>query len=470
VLTQLEKKLGRIVGREYVLTGPTVRSVYECDAYTIHRFEPLAVVLPKTTEEVRDVVQLCIKHQVAFVARGAGTGLSGGATPVGSAVLISLKRMNRILEVDLANRRLRAEAGVTNLQITRAVVKDGYHYAPDPSSQHVSTLGGNIAENAGGPHTLKYGVTAEHVLSIRMVTPLGEIVEIGSSVPGAPGYDWLSVIVGSEGTMGIVTEAWVKLTPNAPCVETALAFFSETRQATQAVADIIALGVVPIALEFMDETFMRVVSEAFQLQFPDGAKAFLLMEFDGDQEKVKAELSNAVVTCKKHNALEVQSAQNGAERDRLWFARKNAVGALGRLAPSKVTHDGVVPPSKLPEMISFIQAIAKRENMTIANLSHAGDGNIHPAIPLDDRNPTEVERMERVGKEILTECVRLGGSISGEHGIGVEKRDLMALSYLPVDLEFQQQVKQIFTNRSELCNPQKVLPLEATSNERKEPR
>jgi len=440
-----------------VLSGVAVGAAYECDAFTAVKSAPSVVVFPSSTEEVASVVRFCVANGVPFTPRGAGTGLSGGATPTSGGVVVSLKRMARILEIDLPNRRLHAQCGATNAQITKAVEKQGLHFAPDPSSQNVSTLGGNIAENAGGPHTLKYGVTSSHVLQATVVDPTGEVVELGGKVPGAPGYDLLGLFIGSEGTMGIATQAWVKLTPNPDKIETALAFFEAPRDATQSVADMIAAGVVPPALEYLDATFMRVVSDAFGLEFPDGAKAFLLMEFDGTEDSVARELQEAVAVCRKHGAVDLHVAQSTAERDRLWFARKNAVGALGRLAPSKVTHDGVIPRSKLPDMLEFVDALAERRGMVIANLSHAGDGNLHPCMPYDDRDPAEVERVAGAGEELLRECVRLGGSITGEHGVGVEKRELMRLMFNDDDIALQARAAAILGD-SGSCNPGKVLP------------
>jgi len=439
------------------LSSPSVIQVYECDAYTVARARPSCVVLPSSTEQVRDVVNVCRAFSVPYVARGAGTGLSGGATPVEGAVVVSLKKMNRIKEIDLDNRMVLVEAGVVNLHITKAVQPFGFHFAPDPSSQHVSTIGGNIAENAGGPHTLKHGVTADHVLAVRLVTPEGEIVDIGSRVPDGPGLDFLNLIIGSEGMLGIVTEAWLKLTPISEHVQTAVAYFPETQGAVRAVARIMASGVVPLALEFLDRTFMNVVSEAFLLSFPRLTKAFLLMEFDGSKDAVEREADVAKNVCSECGALSIDIASTEEERKRLWFARKNAVGALGRLAPSKVTHDGVVPPSKLPEVLAFIDALSERENMVIANLAHAGDGNLHPGIPFDSRDKAQVERVDRVAREILAECARLGGSITGEHGVGLEKREFMELLFNEADLNLQRDLLRVFEG-SEICNPTKSIP------------
>jgi glycolate oxidase subunit GlcD len=447
--------LRRRLGEEAVLVGPAVERVYECDAYTVEKRPPLCVALPSTTEEVRDVVVLCREHGVPFAARGAGTGLSGGATVAG--VVISTRRMNRILEIDAENRFARVQPGVTNLQVSKAAEPHGLFFAPDPSSQHVSTIGGNIAENAGGPHTLKYGVTANHVLEVQVVLPRGEVVRFGSRVPGAPGIDPCALIVGSEGTLGVVTEAVLRLTPKAEWVRTALAFFQTPREAVRAVALMIAEGVVPLALEFMDATFMKVVSDSFGLEFPAAAGAFLLMEFDGTESSTEAELDAATEVCRRCGAIELQVAKDDAERARLWYARKNAVGGLGRIAPSKVTHDGSIPRSKLPDMLERISEIAQRHGVVVANLAHAGDGNLHPCMPFDDRDPDQTARMHRAADEIMRLCVEFGGSITGEHGVGLEKLPFMRLMFSEEDLEFQRRLAAAL-GADPLCNPGKLVP------------
>ena len=471
---QLSQALSNILSPDRVLSGSAARRAYDCDAYSIDRFPPTAVVLPENTDEVQKVVRWCVANEVPFTARGAGTGLSGGALPALGGVVVSTKKMNRILKVDVENRCLLAQAGVPNIKITRAVEADGLHFAPDPSSQTVSTLGGNIAENSGGPHTLKYGVTTQHILALKMVDPLGEILELGSLVPGAPGFDFVGLVVGGEGTLGIVTEAWVKLMPLPAAVKTALASFPSVRGATQAVADIIASGVIPAALEMMDRGILKAIQAAFGLTYPEGSEALLLIECDapmvcGDlapHSIVEQEMNAVREICLKNGALDVVIAENEAERQRLWLARKKGIGAMGRLAPSIVTHDGVIPRSKLPEMLDFVYAVAQKYGIGVANLFHAGDGNLHPCFYFDDRDPAQVEAVIEAGEEIIRRCIELGGSISGEHGIGVEKLDLMSLMFSEDDLKLQAMAKRIF-NDGNLCNPCKVLPNQKSCVEHK---
>lgn len=443
---------------DQILDGAAAVRAYDCDAYTVDRSKPSVIVLPESTAEVAAVVRWCNAVSVPFTCRGAGTGLSGGAMPALGGVVISTKRMNQILEIDLANRCLRAQSGIANRRITDAVREHGLHFAPDPSSQSVSTLGGNIGENAGGPHTLKYGVTVQHILGVTMVDPLGEVLEIGGKLGCGPGYDFLGIICGSEGTLGIVTEAWVKLTPIPTVVQTVLVAFPTIRSATEAVAGIIATGTIPAALEMMDRGIMNAVHMAFGLEFPAGAQALLLVECDGDQvEVVDREIESVRQVCEGLGCLEMSFAKDEKERARLWMVRKKGVGAMGRLAPSIVTHDGVIPRSKLPEMLDFVYSVASAKNIGVANIFHAGDGNLHPCFYFDDRDPDQVVRVIEAGEIIIRKCIELGGSVSGEHGIGVEKMDLMPLMFSPADLEAQAMVKRIF-NDGELCNPCKVLP------------
>jgi glycolate oxidase len=486
--------LSRLLPPERVLIGDAVARAYDCDAYTVDRSKPTCVVLPVDTAEVARIVRWCVANSVPYTPRGAGTGLSGGAMPALGGVVISTKKLNRILEIDVENRQLRAQAGIANRRISDAVAAHGLHFAPDPSSQTVSTLGGNIAENSGGPHTLKYGVTTQHVLEVTMVDPSGEVVEIGNRVPGAPGLDFLGLIVGGEGTLGVVTEAWVKLTPTPAAVRTALASFPTIRDASECVASIIASGIIPAALEMMDKGVLQAVTQAFKLTYPARAEALLLVECDvlGELVARKSELGNAgdadpvldlnapidwslsssdfgpegvveheiqtvIALCRKHHALSVEVAQDEAERQKLWTARKKGIGAMGRLAPSIVTHDGVIPRSKLPEMLDFVYATAEKYGVGVANIFHAGDGNLHPCFYFDDRDPKQVEAVIEAGEEIAKQCIALGGSVTGEHGIGVEKSDLLSLMFSPDDLRLQAMCKQIF-NEGSLCNPCKVLP------------
>lgn len=466
--------LQALLGASAVLGGPAAEKAYDCDAYTVDRSRPNAVVLPESTEQVQAIVQWCNRYSVPYTARGAGTGLSGGALPALGGVVVSTKRMTRILEIDAENRCLLAQAGAPNKRLSEAVKSYGLHFAPDPSSQTVSTLGGNIAENAGGPHTLKYGVTVQHVLGLTMIEPSGERLVLGGKVPDTSSFDLVGLIVGGEGTLGIVTEAWVKLTPVPKAVTTALVAFGSVRQATQTVADIVATGIIPAALEFMDRGILMAVSQAFSLSYPAGTEALLLIECDAEEiegeksaeEKVRQEMEAVREVCDRNGALEIQIAADDAERAKLWVARKKGVGAMGRLAPSIVTHDGVIPRSKLPEMLDFVYEVAARNGLGVANLFHAGDGNLHPCFYFDDRDPRQVERVVAAGEEIILRCLDLGGSVTGEHGVGVEKIDLLAHMFSETDLALQADAKRIFSD-GVLCNPCKVLPNQKSCVEHK---
>jgi glycolate oxidase len=458
------KALSGMLSDDRVLSGAAAARGYDCDAYTVDKSKPMCVVLPQSTEEVAQVVTWCNSHNIPFTARGAGTGLSGGAMPALGGVVISTKKMNQILEIDIENRCLLAQAGIANKRITDAVKLQGLHFAPDPSSQTVSTLGGNIAENAGGPHTLKYGVTVQHVLGLTMIEPNGEIIRFGGKVEGGPGFDFLGLIVGAEGTMGVVTEAWVRLTPSPASVMTALIAFPTIRDATQTVADIIAEGTIPAALEMMDRGVLNAVTKAFALSYPPETAALLLIECDaqagGDtppHERVVAEMAVVERICLQNNAIEITKAEDELERQKLWTARKKGIGAMGRLAPTVVTHDGVIPRSKLTEMLDFVYKVADDKQVGVANIFHAGDGNLHPIFYFDDRDPDQVRRVVEAGEELMTKCIELGGSITGEHGVGVEKAALMHAMFNANDLALQLSIKKIF-NDTDLCNPCKIIP------------
>lgn len=449
------RELKALLPAECVLDGASTAHCYGTDAYTIDRSAPELVVLPRSTEEVACVVKLCVAHDVPFTPRGAGTGLSGGAMPALRGVVISLKKMTAILAVDVPNFRLQAQAGIANLALSRAVAEHGLHFAPDPSSQSVSTLGGNIAENSGGPHTLKYGVTSPHILGLTMVNSVGEIEQFGPDLPGKPGPRVCDLIVGSEGTLGIVTEAWVRLTPLPKVVKTALVAFATVEAATQCVTDIISAGVIPAALEMMDKNILVALRLAFGLEYAAGSAALLLVECDGDAAVSEMEQVSGIAS--QLDCLEFRVARDDAERAKLWTARKKGIGAMGRLAPTIITHDGVIPRSKLPEMLHFVYAVAAEAGIGVANLFHAGDGNLHPCFYFDDRDPAQVEAVIDAGEKIIRKCIEIGGSITGEHGVGVEKLDLMRLQFTSEDLAFQNAVKQSFLANS-LCNPCKVLP------------
>lgn len=445
------------MGENGVLHRSSELLVYECDGFVIEKNAPDAVVLPTTTEQVVRIVRLCKEALVPFVPRGAGTSLAGGCLPVGGGLMISLTRMNRILEVSLRDRYAVVQPGVVNLHLTRHLKNTGFHYAPDPSSQGACTVGGNFATNSGGPHTLKYGVTVNHVLGVQMVLPDASIVHLGGAVESPPGYDLTGLSVGSEGTFGICTQLTVRLTRDPAAYRTLLGVFATVREATLAIGDIIAAGIVPAALEMMDQGIVAAVEAAFRFGFPLDAGAVLLIEVDGLEVAVDAEADRIRKLCHARGAREVRLAATAAERALLWKCRKQAFGAVGRLAPSYCTQDGVVPRTRLPEMLEFISRCGTKYQLRIVNVFHAGDGNIHPLLLFDERDPQQVRRVLQAGDEILEECLRLGGSVSGEHGIGVEKISFMERMFLPYDLEMMHKVHATF-NPQRLCNPFKLLP------------
>jgi len=450
-------RLRTIVGRNGLITSPAELLVYECDGYVIEKNRPDVVVFPTSTEQVAAVVRLCNELNVPFVPRGAGTSLAGGCLPVGGGVVISLARMKRILEVDYRNRFAVVEPGVVNVQLTNYVKAQGWHFAPDPSSQGACTVGGNVATNSGGPHTLKYGVTVNHVLGVEMVLPDGEVVTTGGPVADAPGYDLTGVIVGSEGTFGVVTKIWVRLTRNPEGYRTLLGVFESVDDATATISDIIGAGIVPAALEMLDALMLRAVEEAFHFGFPLDAEAVLIMEVDGLNAGLDAEAERITAVAKQNRAREVRQAKDDAQRLLLWKSRKQAFGAIGRLSPSYCTQDGVVPRTKLPHMLREIRRIGAKYDLRIANVFHAGDGNIHPILLFDERDADQVRRVLHASHDILEECVRVGGSVTGEHGIGVEKLDLMPRLFTDDDLEMMRRLRAAF-NPEGRCSPRKLLP------------
>ncbi len=452
----LTARLAELLGSGAVLSGASERLAYQSDAYTLEKGAPLCTVLPASTEEVAAVVRLCREAGIAYAPRGAGTGKSGG-TLLPGGVLIGLARMNRILSVDVRNRRLTAQAGVPNIALSKAVVGYQLHYAPDPSSQGVSTLGGNIANNAGGPHTLKYGVTANHLLEIVVVMPDGEVVRFGGPTEDCGGYDMAGLFCGAEGTLGIVTEATVRLTPLPESVRTLLAVYSSVRAASESVGAIMGQGITPAALELMDAATISAVEEAFKIGLPLDAAAVLIIEIDGVEDGLDAQVVQISALCRESGASEVRSATTALERARLWESRKKAVAALGRIKPAVVTQDGVIPRSRLSEVLEEITAIASRYHLRIANVFHAGDGNLHPVICYDERDDDEVRRVIAANGDILRLCIEVGGSISGEHGIGVEKRDFMPMLFPADTLDLMRFLRTAF-NPDGLCNPDKVLP------------
>jgi glycolate oxidase len=455
--TSLVDRLRAIVGRDAILTAPSDLLVYECDGYTIEKNKPDVVVFPTTTEQVVQVVQVCKEFDVPFLPRGAGTSLAGGCLPVGGGVMIALTRMKRILEVNTRDRYAVVEAGVVNLWLTNHLKPHGYHFAPDPSSQGACTIGGNIATNSGGPHTLKYGVTVNHILGLEFVLPDGRVVQTGGPTEDNPGYDLTGVIVGSEGTFGVATKAWVRITRNPEAYRTLLGVFETVDDATNTISDIIGAGIIPGALEMLDQLILQAVEAAFHFGFPLDAGAVLIMEVDGLEAGLDADAEQITEIAEHNGAREVRRAGSDAERLLLWKCRKQAFGAVGRLAPSYCTQDGVVPRTKLPHILREIQRIGAAHQVRIANVFHAGDGNIHPILLFDERDPEQVKRVLSASHEILDECVRVGGSVTGEHGIGVEKIDFMPKLFTPEDLAMMLRLRAAF-NPEGRCSPAKVFP------------
>jgi glycolate oxidase len=453
-------ELRRIVGDDAVISRADELLVYECDAFTMEKNPPNAVALPRTTEEVVAVVKLCAREKIPIIPRGAGTSLSGAVLPVGGGVMIALTRMNKVLSVDYENRRALVEAGCVNAWITNAVKARGLYYAPDPSSQSACTIGGNVATNSGGPHTLKYGVTTNHVLGLELVLPDGEVVWLGTTPEGGEdvdGYDLRGVVIGSEGMFGVVTRVLVRLIRAPQAFKTMLGVFESVDDASQAVSDIIAAGIVPGAIEMMDQLITRAVESAYQFGFPLDAGAVLIVELDGLAAGLNEQAERVVGICQRNRAREVRLAKTDEERALLWKCRKRAFGAIGRLSPNYLTEDGVVPRSKLPEVMRFVAATSAKYRLRIANVFHAGDGNIHPLVLYDERDPSEVERALAAGHEILEKCIEMGGSVSGEHGIGVQKMDFMARQFTAGDLDAMRTLRRVF-DPEQRCNPHKMFP------------
>jgi glycolate oxidase len=454
--TGLIGELRALLPPERLLSAKEDLFAYECDGQTLDRAIPLAVTLPETTEEVAAIVGACARRGVPFVARGAGTGLSGGALAIGS-VVISTARMNRIHEIDVANRQAWVGPGVVNAHLSRAVAGYGLHYAPDPSSQNACTIGGNVAENSGGPHTLKYGVTTNHILACEVVLPDGSVITLGSAAADAPGYDLLSVFIGSEGTFGIATRILVRLTPQPEGVKTVLAIFDDATDACRGVTEMLARGILPAAVEMIDQITLRAVEGFIHAGFPLDAAAVLLVEVDGLRDDLDSQAEAVVSALRAASAREVRLARDDAERAKLWKGRKQAFGALGRLAPNYYTHDGVIPRTRLPEVLAEIARIAERHRLVIGNVFHAGDGNLHPVVLYDEREPGVIERVRAAGDEILELVLSVGGALSGEHGIGLEKVAYMGRLFGEADLARMRRLRELFDPRG-LCNPGKVLP------------
>jgi glycolate oxidase len=453
----LIRELAAIVGTGSVLYREEDLISYECDGYVIHKQPPRAVVFPATTEEVSQVVKLLHRRKIPFIPRGAGTGLSGGAAPLGGEVIISLVKMKKLLHVDWENRLAVVQPGFVNLKLTNSVASKGYYYAPDPSSQYACTIGGNVAENAGGAHCLKYGVTTNHVLGMELVLANGEIVEIGG-VPDAPGYDLMGLLTGSEGTLAIVTKITVRILKNPEDKKTVLAYFDSVEDASHAVSDIIAIGIVPAALEMMDKTAIEGVEAGnYPVGHPPGLQALLLIEVDGISAGIEDQIEEILKVCKQRNVIQVKVAENEQERAQWWANRKTAFPAMGAISPDYLVQDGVIPRSRLPEVLEKVEEISKRSGLRIANVFHAGDGNLHPLILFDARKPGETELAARVGSEVLKVCADVGGSITGEHGVGIEKQEEMRFIFTEEEIQAQTQIRSVF-NPENLLNPDKLFP------------
>lgn len=454
---RLAERVLREFGPDSALVAPEHLLTYECDAYALTRLAPDAVVFPETTEDVRRAIRLCNELAVPFVARGAGTGLSGGSVAAQGGLVIEMARMNKILEIDYANRFAVVQPGLVNLHLSNATRPHGFHYAPDPSSQGACTLGGNVAENSGGPHTLKYGVTTNHVLALEVVLPDGEILRTGSRIGDTPGFDLTGLFVGSEGTFGIVTEITVRLSRNVEAVRTFLAVFSNIEDASETVSGILAAGIVPAALELIDALAIQAVEAHLRVGFPLDAGAVLLIEIEGLADELDPMGRAIAIVAKQHHCRSFEQAKDEATRRLLWKGRKQALGAVGKIARAFYTHDGVVPRSRLPEAIAKIQEIAQRHGVRVANVCHAGDGNLHPLLLFDPADEDEVQRMHAAGQQILRMCVDLGGTLTGEHGIGTEKRSAMSWLFSEEDLDQFARARRAFDPLGR-SNPEKVFP------------
>jgi glycolate oxidase len=454
---RLAARLRELLPARYVLTRPEELLAYEYDGSHLDLALPHIVVAPSTTEEVAGVVRAAHEAGWPIVPRGGGTGLSGGAVAAAGGLVLATSRMSRVLSVDAASRTAVVQPGVINLELSQQLAATGLHFAPDPSSQKASTIGGNLGTNAGGPHCLKYGITSSHIVGAKLVLFDGTTIEVGGAAPDAPGYDLLGVVVGSEGTLGVVTEITVRLTPNPEAVRTFLAVYDELDGASRTVSAIIAAGVIPAALEMLVGPGIRVVEESVHAGYPVDATAVLLIECDGLREELDGQARRIIEICEEFGAREIKDAQDEAQRAKLWAGRKGVAGAMARLNPHYHILDGTIPRSRLPELLAYSEEVAARYELTIVNVFHAGDGNLHPLLSFDARIPGTIERAVKASEEILRACVAAGGSISGEHGVGIEKRDYMGMMYSETDLAVMQELRDAFDPRG-MMNPCKSLP------------
>jgi glycolate oxidase len=454
--TRILKEFRSVVGEHALITGHEQLRTYECDCLTNFRVVPEAVLLPASSEQVQAVVRICYRERIPFVARGAGTGISGGALPVSGGVVISLTRLNRIIEVDIENARVVVEPGVTNSQVTERVAPYGYFYAPDPSSQSVCTIGGNVAENAGGAHCLKYGFTTTYVLGMEVVLPDGSLAHIGHERLDEPGYDLTGLFVGSEGTLGIATKIILRVIKRPETVQTLLAAFQTTDQAGAAVSEIIAAGILPAAIEMMDHLSVQAAEAAVHANYPD-CGGLLLVELDGLCGEVESLMEQVKNICAECGAWEIRLARSEAERMVIWKGRKSAFAAMGGISPNYIVQDGVIPRTALPQVLREIERLSNVTGLRVANVFHAGDGNLHPIVLYDRKVPGQERLAEELAFDIVKLCVEVGGSITGEHGVGVEKKRFMSLMFAEPDLETMQLVRCAF-DPEHLSNPGKVFP------------
>jgi glycolate oxidase len=457
VVDQLARALRQALGADQVITDRQELRTYECDGLAHYKVVPAVVVLPRTAEECAAAVKACVDVGVPFVARGSGTGLSGGALPHADGALIVTSQLRRIVEVAPQDERAVVEPGVINLNVSKAAQPHGYYYAPDPSSQQICSIGGNVAENSGGAHCLKYGFTTNHVVGARIVTPDGDLVQLGGRTPDAPGYDLLGAFVGSEGTLGIATEVIVRLTRLPESVRTLLAAFDTTDDAGAATSAIIGAGVVPAAIEMMDALAIEAAEAAVHCGYPEGAGAVLIVELDGPSAEVEAQFADVEAMCQEHGAFEIRIAGDDAERALFWKGRKSAFAAVGRISPDYIVQDGVIPRTALPEVLHRIGEISREHGVRVANVFHAGDGNLHPLVLFDDAVEGQAEHAEEVSGAILDLCIEYGGSITGEHGVGMDKAKHMPRMFTDDDLDTMQLLRCAFDPRG-LANPGKIFP------------
>lgn len=460
---RIVSRLRQVLPADAVIDDEAETRAYECDALTAYRCPPLAAVLPSTTKEVSDVLRVCHEEGVPVVPRGAGTSLAGGALPTADSVILGVARMNEVLETDYDNRIIRVQSGRTNLSVSGAVEEQDFFYAPDPSSQLACAIAGNIAMNSGGAHCLKYGVTTNNLMGVTMVMMDGEIVEIGGAYLDAGGLDLLGLICGSEGQLGIVTEATLRILRKPEGARPVLMGFDNNEVAGQCVSDIIKAGILPVAIEFMDRPCIRATEAFAGAGYPD-CEALLIVEVEGSDEEIEAQLSRIIAIAKTHNPVELRESASAEESAKIWLGRKSAFGAMGQIN-DYMCLDGTIPVSQLPFVLRRIGEMSREYGLDVGNVFHAGDGNMHPLILFDANKPGDLELCEAFGADILKLCVEVGGCLTGEHGVGIEKRDLMVDQYAPEDLEIQMAVKDVFDPKW-LLNPAKVFPLASSATRR----